>query len=45
LIDKLESHVEEKDRDALRRLLSDLQINYTKLSLEKQEQSTAVKKS
>jgi len=45
LMDKLESHVEEKDRDALRRLLSDLQINYAKLSLEKQEQSTAVKKS
>lgn len=32
LIDKLEAHVEEKDRDALRRLLSDLQINCARLS-------------
>jgi len=30
LIDKLELHVEEKDRNALRRILSDLQINYAR---------------
>jgi len=35
LIEKLEPHVEEKDRDALTSLLSDPQINYAKQSLEK----------
>lgn len=34
LIDKLEPRLEERERDALRRLLADLQINFARLSSE-----------
>ena len=35
LIDKLEPRLEERERDAMRRLLADLQINFARLSSEK----------
>jgi hypothetical protein len=35
LMEKLEPHVEDKDREALKGLLADLQINYARIALEK----------
>ena len=35
MIDKLETHANDQERDSLRKLLADLQINFARVTLEK----------